>query len=63
MGVTWAAAMEAEAWQLVAAVYVLVGAVLGLPQLRSLQLQGLVLTAEQQGQLAEARQLTMLTVQ
>jgi hypothetical protein len=55
--------MEAEAWQLVAAVHVLVGAVLGLPQLRSLQLQGLVLTAEQQGPLAEARQLTMLKVQ
>jgi hypothetical protein len=63
VGAAWAAAMEAEAWRPVAAADMLVGAVLGLPQLRSLQLQGVVLSVEQQLQLAGVRQLTMLKVQ
>jgi hypothetical protein len=54
--------MKLEAWRPVAAVDMLVGAVLGLPQLRSLQLQGVVLSVGQQLQLAGVRQLSMLKV-
>jgi hypothetical protein len=63
VGAAWAAAMEAEAWKPVAAADMLVGTVLGRPQLRDLQLQGLVFTAEQKLQLADVRQLTMLKLQ